>query len=45
VNEDRPPEAANWWRDWGRSAAFLALGIVGVVAAMALAVWVVTLIF
>jgi hypothetical protein len=36
VNEGRPPEAENWWRDWGKSVAFLALGIVGVVAAMAI---------
>jgi hypothetical protein len=32
--EDRGQYHQSWWNSWGKSAAFLLLGIVGVVAAM-----------
>jgi hypothetical protein len=43
VNDDRPPVHDSWWEDWGKSVAYVALGILAFVAAMALAVWLVSL--
>jgi hypothetical protein len=40
----RPPHES-WWSVWGKPVAYLLLGIVGVVAAMLLAVIVIVLIF
>jgi hypothetical protein len=37
VSEDRPPEAESFWSGWGKTIVLLVLGIVGVLAAMGLA--------
>jgi hypothetical protein len=41
---DRPPEQGSWWSDWGESVGFLVLGIIGVVAAMLIALLLVVII-
>jgi len=43
VNDDRPPAHDSWWDDWGKSAAYVALGILAFAAAVALAGWLVSL--
>jgi hypothetical protein len=42
VNDDRPPDLS-WWNQWGKSVAYLTLGVLGVAAAFGLVFWLVSL--
>ena len=43
--EDAPQRRQTWWSTWGKPAAYLLLGIVGVVGAMLLALWLLGVVF